>query len=85
MRSSPKFLVVSRSEEDQRNSASTPSEEGVEARGAVPRRDDVEFNELNIQLRISYKTLLLCFVLFDVLHKSINVLVDTELFQQLIH
>jgi len=50
-----------------------------------PRRDDVEFNELNIQLKISYKTLLLAFVLFDVLHKSINVLIDTDAVQNILN
>lgn len=44
-----------------------------------PRRDDVEFNELNISLKISYKTLLLVFVLFDVLHRTVNVLFDLDL------
>jgi len=51
----------------------------------MPRRDDVEFNELNIKLKISYKTLLLAFVLFDVLHKSINVLVDTGFVHNLVN
>jgi len=43
-----------------------------------PRRDDVEFNEININLKISYKTLLLVFVLFDVFHKAVNVLIDQD-------
>jgi hypothetical protein len=36
------------------------------------RRDGVEFNQLDIRLRVSYKTLLLIFVLFDVFHKIVN-------------
>jgi len=42
------------------------------------RRDDVEFNELSINLRISYKTLLLVFVLFDVLHRTVNAVFDID-------
>jgi len=41
-----------------------------------PRRDDLEFNELNLSVRISYKTLVLAFVLFDVFHKVVNVVFD---------
>jgi len=73
--------VVSRSEEGQEELAPSPPEGDGGSEASGPRRDDVEFNELNIQLRISYKTLLLAFVLFDVLHKSINVLVDTDFVQ----
>jgi len=39
----------------------------------------VEFNELNISLKISYKTLVLAFVLFDVLHKIVNGIFDLQL------
>jgi hypothetical protein len=85
MRSSPSFLVVSRSEEVSQTSVSAPPEGGTDSRTVMPRRDEVEFNELNIQLKVSYKTLLLVFVLFDVLHKSINVLVDTHFVQSFIN
>jgi hypothetical protein len=43
-----------------------------------PRRDDVEFNELNVSLRISYKTLVLAFVLFDVVHKVVDTVVASD-------
>jgi hypothetical protein len=49
------------------------------------RRDDVEFNELNISLKISYKTLLLVFVLFDVFHKIANAVIDTNAIQSLLN
>jgi len=42
-------------------------------KGRWERRDDLEFNELDVRLRISYKTVLLVFVLFDVLRKVVDV------------
>jgi len=66
--------VANRSEED----SLSPKDEGREADrpfrlslGRQLRHDDVEFNELDIRLRVSYKTLLLVFVLFDVAHLSL--------------
>jgi len=47
------------------------------------RRDDVEFNEIDVRVRISYKTLLLIFVLFDVFHKIINATIDVDFLQDL--
>jgi hypothetical protein len=80
MRSSPKFLVVSRSEDSDRPFDPQPPEGGERLEWARPnRRDAVEFNELDIRLKVSYKTVLLVFVLFDVLHKAINVVFDTSL------
>jgi len=38
----------------------------------------VEFNELNVSLRISYKTLVLVFVLFDVFHKVVDATVNSD-------
>jgi hypothetical protein len=38
----------------------------------------VEFNELNVSLRISYKTLVLAFVLFDVVHKVVDTVVASD-------
>nr|QDH90474.1 MAG: hypothetical protein H1Rhizo27452_000002 [Leviviridae sp.] len=82
MRSLPNFLAVSRSE------GASKGEEGVLPVGRKtvgdtpnstriwPRRDDLEFNELNLSVRISYKTLVLAFVLFDVFHKVVNVVFD---------
>jgi len=50
---------------------------------SVSRRDDVEFNELNIRLKISYKTLVFAFVLFDVLRKIIDVLPVSDWYHDL--
>nr|QDH86861.1 MAG: hypothetical protein H2Rhizo32860_000003 [Leviviridae sp.] len=82
MRSSPKFLAANRSERADSDDSILPD---VQKSGSHrrPHRDDVEFNELNIQLRISYKTLVLVFVLFDVFHKGINVLIDTDFVQNI--
>jgi hypothetical protein len=87
MRSSPSSLVVSRSE------GGDPYPERVDPEkdhqyvlrmGKRRHRDDVEFNELDIKIKISYKTLLLVFVLFDVFHKIVNSLGDSEWVQGLI-
>ncbi|DAD51976.1 TPA_asm: hypothetical protein [ssRNA phage Zoerhiza.1_4] len=83
MRSSPNFLVVSRSEEDHLGlGAPGGAEESAPPKRAIvprwPRRDDVEFNELNVSLRISYKTLVLVFVLFDVFHKVVDATVNSD-------
>jgi len=52
--------------------------------GRSRHRDDVEFNELDIKVKVSYKTLLLVFVLFDVFHKVVNALSDSALVQSII-
>jgi len=52
--------------------------EGRPNRSLWPSRDEVEFNELNISLKISYKTLILVFVLFDVFHKLVDSVDLTE-------
>jgi len=70
---------VSRSEAD--GKAEGESEKTSVKLIARPRRDDMEFNELDVRLRISYKTLVLIFVLFDVFHKVANVLVDSNSFE----
>jgi len=87
MRSSPNFLVVSRSERDPEREedradprAGWPNVLAPDTAHRWPRRDDLEFNELNVSLKISYKTLVLAFVLFDVFHKVVNVVFDLNLF-----
>lgn len=76
--------MANRSEED----SLSPKDEGHEAArpfrlslGRQLRHDDVEFNELDIRLRVSYKTLLLVFVLFDVAHRIVNSLSDSAFIQ----
>jgi len=71
-------LAVSRSEEAggsggyETDPADLTAEEESSRRIHWPRRDEVEFNELNVHLKISYKTLILVFVLFDVFHKLVD-------------
>jgi len=50
----------------------------------LARRDDVEINELDIKIRISYKTLLLAFVFLDVFHRIFNAAVDSDTIQGLL-
>lgn len=65
--------MVNRSEGDAHpDSGPTPEREFGIQFGRRRRRDDVEFNELDVKVRVSYRTLLLVFVLFDVFHKFIN-------------
>jgi hypothetical protein len=46
--------------------------------------NEPEYNELDIRIKISYKTLLLAFVLFDVLRRSVDVVLDSDLIQNLL-
>nr|QDH88666.1 MAG: hypothetical protein H1Rhizo271023_000003 [Leviviridae sp.] len=85
MRSSPNFLVVSRSEEAGGGNVGQVGADSARSPAPLdhtthqwPRRDDLEFNELNVSLKISYKTLVLAFVLFDVFHKVVNVVFDLD-------
>jgi len=85
MRSRPSFLVVSRSEYSGGSYPEDPSPDEQSGGGNPPdrprwfRRDNVELNELNVSIKISYKTLVLIFVLFDVFHKVIDVAGDSDL------
>jgi len=51
--------------------------------GRARRRDDLDFNELDVRIRVSYKTLLLVFVLLDVFGKVTNALIDSNTIQNL--
>jgi hypothetical protein len=42
----------------------------------VQSRDSAEYNEVTLNIRVSYKTLLLVFVVFDVAHRVVNVVVN---------
>jgi hypothetical protein len=42
----------------------------------VQGRDSAEYNEVTLNIRVSYKTLLLVFVVFDVAHRVVNVVVN---------
>lgn len=74
-------MVVNRSEDDvdQRLEVENPERDYLLQLGGRRHRDDVEFNELDIKIKVSYKTLLLVFVLFDISHRIINSLSDSSL------
>lgn len=74
-------MVVNRSEDDvDRNlEVENPERDYLFQLGGRRHRDDVEFNELDIKIKVSYKTLLLVFVLFDISHRIINSLSDSSL------
>jgi len=72
---------VNRSEETSPTNEEVDPETGASVRVGRSRRDDVEFNELDVRLRISYKTLVLVFVLFDVFHKVANAVYDSNVVQ----
>lgn len=69
MRSSPKFLVVSRREDD-----AQPSDDlsKVIRIGRRHRRDEAEHEGLELRLSVSYKTLAVVFALFNVLGHIID-------------
>lgn len=84
MRFSPSYLVVNRSEESGNNSEE-PSPEGRRFQLSThSRRDEPEYNEIDVRIKVSYKTLLLAFVIFDVLRRSIDVVVDSPFIQNLL-
>jgi hypothetical protein len=80
MRSSSKLLAASRSEGDGVEDGNVPN---VATPRRQNRRDEFEFNELEIRLKISYKTLVFAFVLFDVLRKLVDVTADSNSIQNL--
>jgi hypothetical protein len=74
MHSSPNYLVVNRSEgAGESINGDEPSEEGDFPFIALrSHRDEIDVNELHITLKISYKTVLLVFVAFNVGGRIIN-------------
>lgn len=74
--------MVSRSE-DASDSGQQHDDNYAIKLGRRRHRDDVEFNELDISLRISYKTLVLCFVLFDISHRIVSTVSESALFHDI--
>jgi len=72
--------VVSRSEGDGGDPVDPSSEEqGPNLFVIHPRQDEVEFNELTVRLKISYRTILLAVVIFDVTQRVIRALSDSNI------
>jgi len=71
MRSSPNFLVVSRSEEPPDTKFGVSRKGGFNTKsGVLP--DESEYNEVNIRIKISYKTLVFAFVTFDIIRHVVD-------------
>lgn len=86
MRSSPKFLVESRSGESDSRKDEGSLPEGRNSslsvsRSERPRTDDGA--EINVRLRVGYKTVLLAVVIFDLVHLSLRELINASWFEQL--
>jgi len=78
---------VSRSQGSDDDSFEPIGPQNGEAHQVIARRsrhDDVEFNEIDVRVRISYKTLLLIFVLFDVFHKVVTTVSESDFVQSLL-
>jgi hypothetical protein len=81
MRSSPKFLVVSRSELPGASDSDDSWYESSGWKNSREGRDDpTEFPGIKVNLQVSYKTLLLIFLLFGVLQRIVNLLVNVHSF-----
>lgn len=85
MRSSPSFLAVSRSEEEARAGSTDRREESRKSsRITRPLRQMDELNSLEVHLKVGYKTVLLVVVLADLIHTSLQEVVDVGIIQQLL-
>jgi len=87
MRSSPRFLVASRSGENDGPSEDNSGLEGpkvspVVHRSEHPRPDDGA--EVTVHLKVGYKTVLLVVVVFDFIHLSLRELVNSSFVEQLL-
>jgi hypothetical protein len=77
MRSSPNFLVVNRSE-DQDDGVDRGHSSPINIRLPGRSNDDWE-RGLDIHISVSYKTLLIVFALFNVLSRIVTALVDSQM------
>jgi len=78
--------VASRREDDEvSNGGHTPPKGGDGSLTDYRRRLTVDHtNELDVRLRVGYKTVLLIVVVFDVVHTSIREMVDAPVVQNLL-
>jgi len=74
MLSSPSFLVVSRRELPADDSVRDPVRKSWISRNRTPagRNGDHDYSEVDVHVRISYKTLVFAFITFDVITKVIT-------------
>lgn len=78
MRSSPRFLVVSRSKDPVENLPHSNNFRDVEDDPLDRNGDPLSGDGLHIDLHVSYKTLLLIFMLFNLLQRILTGFIDPE-------
>jgi hypothetical protein len=87
MRSSPRFLVASRSGGDDGWDSDKPPPEGEGQSFSIHRPERPlgdEGAEVTVHLKVSYKTILLVVVVLDFLHLSIREIYSSSWFEQLL-
>jgi hypothetical protein len=85
MRSSPSCLVASRSEVHDADGSDPKGEpEGIRVVSTPARHQEPEYNELNIRIKVSYKTLLFVAVSFNVLWHVLDTLQSSSFVQSLL-
>lgn len=86
MRSSPNYLVVSRSGGDVVPDSAEPSSEevGNAIRVRRPQRPGMgDGAEVTVHLKVGYKTVLLVVVVFDLIHLSFREVINSSLIEHL--
>jgi hypothetical protein len=87
MRSSPKFLVASRSGGDVPDTSQDSSPEGLETprvSGHLERPRGGDGAEIAVRVAVGYKTVLLVVVIFDLVHLSLREILNTNLVEHLL-
>ncbi|DAD50500.1 TPA_asm: hypothetical protein [ssRNA phage Zoerhiza.1_3] len=87
MRSSPRFLVASRSGEDGEHLSDQSNPEGPDQSVVARRLERPESGdgaEVSVRLKVGYKTVLLVVVVFDFVHLSFREIVNTSWFEHLL-
>jgi hypothetical protein len=87
MRSSPKFLVASRSGGNGEWSPDESDPEGSDKSVSIRRSERPlagDGAEITVHLKIGYKTVLLIVVVADLIHLSLREFIDTNWFEQLL-
>lgn len=87
MRSSPRFLVASRSGGNGEWVADEPDPEGSDESVSVNRSEPSRVDdgaEITVHLKVSYKTILLVIVVLDLVHLSIREIYSSSWFEQLL-
>jgi hypothetical protein len=81
MRSSPRFLVASRSGEDDDRHPTEPVSKEQDTKVSVrhsERSGTDDGAEVTVHLKVGYKTVLLVVVIFDLVHLSVRELINSS-------